>query len=148
MEGPVGLEPTTPCLKGRCSNQLSYGPIGMRQPYGFSHRAGHWQSQLLGLLFSLELMGRVKHSKKSIVIEVKSQCLPRPMRCPVCVASTSTSAITRPAVTMYTRFWTKKSYTTLLSPVSTNAEPNGSTNNAMASAAKHAAPAIRIVMSR
>jgi hypothetical protein len=22
----VGLEPTTPCLKGRCSNQLSYGP--------------------------------------------------------------------------------------------------------------------------
>ena len=26
MEGPVGLEPTTPCLKGRCSNQLSYGP--------------------------------------------------------------------------------------------------------------------------
>jgi hypothetical protein len=23
----VGLEPTTPCLKGRCSNQLSYGPI-------------------------------------------------------------------------------------------------------------------------
>ena len=27
MEGPVGLEPTTPCLKGRCSNQLSYGPL-------------------------------------------------------------------------------------------------------------------------
>ena len=27
VEGPVGLEPTTPCLKGRCSNQLSYGPI-------------------------------------------------------------------------------------------------------------------------
>ncbi len=27
MEGPVGLEPTTPCLKGRCSNQLSYGPV-------------------------------------------------------------------------------------------------------------------------
>ncbi len=27
MEGPVGLEPTTPCLKGRCSNRLSYGPI-------------------------------------------------------------------------------------------------------------------------
>ena len=26
LEGPVGLEPTTPCLKGRCSNQLSYGP--------------------------------------------------------------------------------------------------------------------------
>jgi hypothetical protein len=29
LEGPVGLEPTTPCLKGRCSNQLSYGPINM-----------------------------------------------------------------------------------------------------------------------
>jgi DNA invertase Pin-like site-specific DNA recombinase len=27
VEGPVGLEPTTPCLKGRCSNQLSYGPL-------------------------------------------------------------------------------------------------------------------------
>lgn len=27
LEGPVGLEPTTPCLKGRCSNQLSYGPL-------------------------------------------------------------------------------------------------------------------------
>ena len=27
MEGQVGLEPTTPCLRGRCSNQLSYWPI-------------------------------------------------------------------------------------------------------------------------
>lgn len=26
VEGPMGLEPMTPCLKGRCSNQLSYGP--------------------------------------------------------------------------------------------------------------------------
>lgn len=26
LEGPLGLEPRTPCLKGRCSNQLSYGP--------------------------------------------------------------------------------------------------------------------------
>lgn len=26
MEGPLGLEPRTPCLKGRCSNRLSYGP--------------------------------------------------------------------------------------------------------------------------
>lgn len=25
MEEPLGLEPRTPCLKGRCSNQLSYG---------------------------------------------------------------------------------------------------------------------------
>ncbi len=25
----MGLEPTTPCLKGRCSNRLSYGPICM-----------------------------------------------------------------------------------------------------------------------
>ncbi len=27
MEGPLGLEPRTPCLKGRCSNRLSYGPL-------------------------------------------------------------------------------------------------------------------------
>ena len=27
MEGPLGLEPRTPCLKGRCSNRLSYGPV-------------------------------------------------------------------------------------------------------------------------
>ena len=30
VEGPVGLEPTTPCLKGRCSNRLSYGPISVK----------------------------------------------------------------------------------------------------------------------
>lgn len=27
MEEPLGLEPRTPCLKGRCSNQLSYGSV-------------------------------------------------------------------------------------------------------------------------
>ena len=37
MEGPVGLEPTTPCLKGRCSNQLSYGPIAFGSVYGTMH---------------------------------------------------------------------------------------------------------------
>lgn len=30
MEDQVGLEPTTPCLKGRCSNQLSYGSIAYK----------------------------------------------------------------------------------------------------------------------
>ena len=30
MEGSPGLEPGTPCLKGRCSNQLSYEPIEQR----------------------------------------------------------------------------------------------------------------------
>ncbi len=33
MEGQVGLEPTTPCLRGRCSNQLSYWPM-----YGRTHK--------------------------------------------------------------------------------------------------------------
>ena len=36
MEGPVGLEPTTPCLKGRCSNQLSYGPMSTKKFYHFT----------------------------------------------------------------------------------------------------------------
>jgi hypothetical protein len=40
LEGQVGLEPTTFCLRGRRSNQLSYWPTVMRQTYGFSHRAG------------------------------------------------------------------------------------------------------------
>ncbi len=30
VEGPVGLEPTPPCLKGRCSNRLSYGPTSLQ----------------------------------------------------------------------------------------------------------------------
>ena len=29
MEGPLGLEPRTRCLKGSCSNQLSYGPANV-----------------------------------------------------------------------------------------------------------------------
>ena len=28
LVGPAGLEPATPCLEGRCSIHLSYGPIG------------------------------------------------------------------------------------------------------------------------
>ena len=27
MVGPAGLEPATPALSTRCSNQLSYGPV-------------------------------------------------------------------------------------------------------------------------
>ncbi len=40
MEGPMGLEPMTPCLKGRCSNQLSYGPVEL-------HKIYHWQGVIV-----------------------------------------------------------------------------------------------------
>ena len=40
VEGPMGLEPMTPCLKGRCSNRLSYGPkLVIYMDLGFSY----WQ---------------------------------------------------------------------------------------------------------
>ena len=29
----MGLEPTTPCLKGRCSNRLSYGPKAQKSTF-------------------------------------------------------------------------------------------------------------------
>src|SRR5438874_1575589 len=36
LEGPLGLEPRTLCLRGRCSNQLSYGPSDVcAAPYCF-----------------------------------------------------------------------------------------------------------------
>jgi DNA invertase Pin-like site-specific DNA recombinase len=38
LEGPVRLEPTTPCLKGRCSNRLSYGPLCETNRVVFSSR--------------------------------------------------------------------------------------------------------------
>ena len=40
VEGQVGLEPTTPCLKGRCSNRLSYWPTS-----AFAMEAGYTISQ-------------------------------------------------------------------------------------------------------
>jgi len=33
----VRLELTTPCLKGRCSNQLSYGPIACVEQVTYYH---------------------------------------------------------------------------------------------------------------
>src|SRR3954471_5375700 len=35
--GPAGLEPATPCLEGRCSIQLSYGPV---RPVSLPRRDG------------------------------------------------------------------------------------------------------------
>ena len=41
MVGPVGLEPTTPALSRRCSNQLSYGPAqDSRLSVGWWSRTG------------------------------------------------------------------------------------------------------------
>ncbi len=37
--GPGGLEPPTPALSTRCSNQLSYGPVGrLSEPVRAFHR--------------------------------------------------------------------------------------------------------------
>ena len=36
MEGQLGLEPRTPCLKGRCSNQLSYWPSSEKDLWALS----------------------------------------------------------------------------------------------------------------
>ena len=38
MVGPGGLEPPTPALSTRCSNQLSYGPKARSYPIGGADR--------------------------------------------------------------------------------------------------------------
>jgi hypothetical protein len=65
VEGPVGLEPTTPCLKGRCSNRLSYGPIVHGQQNNSLHYPFFEQkvNQLLCLPCLLPpLFGRWNHN--------------------------------------------------------------------------------------
>ena|SRR5215471_13043687 len=48
--GPAGLEPATPCLEGRCSIQLSYGP----KP-ALVHQAGKFSTQSHAAFLSSKL---------------------------------------------------------------------------------------------
>ena len=51
MEGLMGLEPMTPCLKGRCSNQLSYRPTHDKSNYiKYNYKSQAFLSFLLLLL--------------------------------------------------------------------------------------------------
>ena len=45
MVGAVGLEPTTPALSTRCSNQLSYAPVIRFQIESFRFELKGWWSQ-------------------------------------------------------------------------------------------------------
>lgn len=47
----MGLEPMTPCLKGRCSNQLSYRPMRDKNNYiRYNYKSQAFLSFLLSLL--------------------------------------------------------------------------------------------------
>lgn len=56
MEGPVGLEPTTPCLKGRCSNRLSYGPIFPISRWVFCQLPGNYSLLIMPLRPQVRLL--------------------------------------------------------------------------------------------
>ena len=48
MVGLVGLEPTTPALSRRCSNQLSYRPksVTFKQKTAYEMAIGDWSSDV------------------------------------------------------------------------------------------------------
>ena len=55
LVGLVGLEPTTPALSRRCSNQLSYRP-NRSLPYSITTLLNHYFTRATTLLFSLFLL--------------------------------------------------------------------------------------------
>lgn len=109
LEGPLGLEPRTPCLKGRCSNQLSYGPIDFVR---------------------CEALYIVLHTP------VECQCF---LSCfspaVVCACITSTTDNTSASVSIYGRNSTSISNTCLPGPISTSVCSSASRLNTTASTA-------------
>ena len=73
MVGPGGLEPPTPALSTRCSNQLSYGPVGrLSEPVGAFLRnrgaGGADRTRTDDLLLAKQLLFQLSYGPASWVL--------------------------------------------------------------------------------